>query len=54
MLEKNIQSALKNARKQMKKACTISDTCDLQMNEFEIVSHPKRVIEISIPVRMDS
>ncbi len=54
MLEQNIQSALENARKQMRKACNISDSCDLQMNEFEVISHPKRVLEISIPVRMDN
>ncbi len=54
MLEQNIQSALENARKQMKKACELSDECRLDMNEIEIVSHPKRVIEVSIPVRMDN
>jgi glutamate dehydrogenase/leucine dehydrogenase len=54
MLEQNIQNALDNARKQMKKACNISDSCDLQMNEFEVISYPKRIIEISIPVRMDN
>jgi len=46
-------NALDNARKQMKKACTISNACSIDTNEFEVISHPKRVIELSIPVRMD-
>ncbi len=50
---KNMINALDNARKQMKKACTLSQSCSLDMNEFEILSHPKRIIELSIPVRMD-
>ncbi len=53
MIEQNLQSALENARKQLKKACSISDTCRLDMDELEIISHPKRVISINIPVRMD-
>ena len=46
-------NALDNARKQMRKACELSQSCSLDMNEFEILSHPKRIIELSIPVRMD-
>jgi len=47
-------NALDNARKQMKKACELSHTCQIDMNEFEVISHPKRIIELSIPVRMDN
>lgn len=54
MLETNIQSALENAKKQMKRACEISSECRIDMNEFEIISSPKRIIEVNIPVRMDS
>lgn len=50
---KNMINALDNARKQMKKACELSQSCSIDMNEFEILSHPKRIIELSIPVRMD-
>ena len=52
MLEQHIKSALENARKQLKKACTISNECRLDMNELEVISHPKRVIQINIPIRM--
>ena len=51
---KNMINALDNARKQMKKACELSHTCQIDMNEFEVISHPKRIIELSIPVRMDN
>ncbi len=53
MEESNMLNALDNARVQMKKACTISNSCSIDANEFEVISHPKRVIELSIPVRMD-
>ena len=54
MTTENTLNALDNARKQMKKACTISNACSIDTNEFEIISHPKRVLELSIPVRMDN
>lgn len=54
MTTKNIINALDNARKQMKNACGLSKTCSLDANEFETLSHPKRIIEISIPVKMDN
>jgi len=53
MEEKNILNALDNARKQMRNACGLSKTCSLDANEFEALSHPKRIIELSIPVQMD-
>jgi len=54
MTKKNIINALDNARKQMRNACGLSKTCSLDTNEFETLSHPKRIIEISIPVKMDN
>jgi len=54
MTTKNIINALDNARKQMKNACGLSKTCSLDANEFETLGHPKRIIEISIPVKMDN
>ena len=54
MTTKNIINALDNARKQMRNACWLSKTCSLDTNEFEKLSHPKRIIEISIPVKMDN
>ena len=54
MTTKNIINALDNARKQMRNACWLSKTCSLDTNEFETLSYPKRIIEISIPVKMDN
>lgn len=54
MEEKNILNALDNARRQMKNACSLSNICEVWANDFEIASHPKRIIELSIPVRMDN
>ncbi len=53
MKEVHRLSALDNARKQMQKACKISNNCSISSNEFEIISHPKRLIELNIPVMMD-
>lgn len=43
----------KNARKQLKQACELSGQCESVSSQFEIISRPRRVIEINIPVRMD-
>ena len=51
---KNMANALDNARRQMKKACEVSWNCSIDMNEYEVLSHPKRIIELSIPVLMDN
>ncbi len=42
-----------NARKQLKEACELYWNCKNDNNQYELISHPKRIIEINIPVRMD-
>ncbi len=54
MLEKNMNDAFDNARKQMRQACDLYDGCRLDTNKYELISHPKRIIEINIPVKMDN
>lgn len=49
----NTMDAFENARAQLKKACSLFDNCKDNENLYEIISHPNRVIEISIPVEMD-
>jgi len=44
----------KNAKKQVKQACDLYWECRDDENQYELLSHPKRVIEINIPVRMDN
>lgn len=53
-MEEKIIDAFENAKKQIWSACTIYEECTEDMNEYELITHPKRVIEVSIPVRMDS
>jgi glutamate dehydrogenase/leucine dehydrogenase len=53
MLEQNMNDAFENARKQMRQACDLYDGCRLDTNKYELISHPKRIIEINIPVKMD-
>lgn len=52
--EKDIQDAFANAQNQIRHACNLYNECRIDVNKFELVSHPKRIIEINIPVRMDS
>lgn len=52
-MEKNIENALDNARKQMRQACDLYEWCRNDENKFQIISYPRRVIEVSIPVKMD-
>ncbi|MEA3387094.1 MAG: hypothetical protein U9Q66_01580 [Patescibacteria group bacterium] len=47
-------NAFENARKQMKKACELFRSCRHDDNKFELISHPKRILEVNIPVRMDN
>lgn len=54
MLEQNLVDAFKNAQKQIKKACNLYDECRLDTNKYEIISNPRRIIEVNIPVRMDN
>jgi len=42
-----------NARKQLKEACSLYWECSGDTNQYELISHPKRIIEVNIPVRMD-
>jgi glutamate dehydrogenase/leucine dehydrogenase len=54
MSEINVIDAFENARKQMRNACDLYDGCRLDTNKYELISHPSRIIEINIPVRMDN
>jgi glutamate dehydrogenase/leucine dehydrogenase len=45
--------AFKNAQKQLKKACSLFEDCDKNQNKFTIISQPKRILEVVIPVEMD-
>jgi len=42
-----------NARIQLKQACDLYGNCREDINQYELISHPKRIIEVNIPVRMD-
>jgi len=42
-----------NAKKQLKLACDLYWDCRDDINQYELISHPKRIIEVNIPVRMD-
>lgn len=53
MLEQNIENAFLNARKQIKKSCDLYEWCRDDENKYEIISHPRRIIEVNIPVKMD-
>ncbi len=52
--EKNVADAFENAREQIRHACNLYDECKIDVNKYELVSHPRRIIEINIPVRMDN
>jgi glutamate dehydrogenase len=54
MLEQNMNDAFLNAQKQMKQACNLYDDCRLDTNKYEVISHPKRILEVNIPVKMDN
>lgn len=45
--------AFLNARKQIKNACELFENCKNDINKYELISHPRRIIEVNIPVRMD-
>jgi len=49
----NSLDAFKNAQKQLKKACSLFDDCDKDQNKFTVISQPKRILEVAIPVEMD-
>lgn len=43
-----------NARRQIKQAFNLYWNCKDDLNQYELLSSPKRVIEVNIPVRMDN
>jgi len=43
-----------NARKQLRQACDLYGNCRDDINQYELISTPKRIIEVNIPVRMDN
>lgn len=45
--------AFQNAREQLKKACSLFESWKIKENLYEQISHPNRMIEVSIPVEMD-
>ncbi len=53
LLEQNINDAFANARKQIRHACDLYEECRIDVNKYELVSVPRRIIEVNIPVRMD-
>lgn len=53
LIEKNINDAFSNARKQIRHACDLYEECRIDNNKYELISHPRRIIEVNIPVRMD-
>ncbi len=53
-MEQNVVSAFENALKQIRYACNLYDECRLDTNKYELISHPRRIIEVHIPVKMDS
>lgn len=50
----NFLNPFLNAQKQVKQACDLFWECSLNVNNYELISHPKRIIEINIPIRMDN
>ncbi len=50
----HVQDAFENAQKQIRKACDLYDECKLDQNKYEVISRPKRILEVNIPVRMDN
>jgi glutamate dehydrogenase len=52
-MEQNTLDAFLNARKQIKQACDLYGECSDDANKYELISHPKRILEVNIPVRMD-
>jgi glutamate dehydrogenase len=49
----NFLDAFENARKQIKSACDLYHGCRDDENKYRLISNPRRVIEVYIPVRMD-
>lgn len=52
-MNENVIDVFFNTQEQVKKACWLFDKCSNSKHYYNIVSHPKRILEINIPVRMD-
>jgi glutamate dehydrogenase len=53
-MENNIYDAFEHAQKQIRKACDLYGECRLDQNKYEVIAQPRRIIEVNIPVKMDS
>jgi len=53
MNQENMLDAFMNAQKQIKGACQMYWECNNDVNKYELIAHPKRILEVNIPVRMD-
>lgn len=51
--EVNINDAFLNAQKQLRNACDLYGECRDDQNKYELIAHPRRILEVNIPVRMD-
>jgi len=47
------QDAFENAKAQIKKAYDIMDTSKIQDGFLEVISAPKRIIELQVPLTLD-
>jgi len=53
-MQDTAQNAFKHAQNQIKKACNLYDKCEIDGNNYEVISKPKRILEVNIPVKMDN
>ncbi len=49
-----INDAFENAKKQIQNSCNLFEDCHSDENIYAIISEPKRIIEVNIPVKMDN
>lgn len=52
-MQTNNENAFENAKKQLKKSFDLISEYAWQDYKYEIISNPKRLLEVSIPVKMD-
>lgn len=53
-MQNNVYDAFEHAQKQIRTACDLYGECRLDQNKYEVISHPRRIIEVNIPVKMDN
>jgi len=53
-MQDTAQNAFEHAQSQIKKACSLYDKCEIDGNNYEVISNPKRILEVNIPIKMDS